>query len=71
MQVQAKLTERRADGKMKFERNDLDKSDHMRYIWLSPYEVSSKIEVGSTVTLEYVKGTGGIIGGHWAGWKII
>ena len=70
MKVKVKLTERRVDGMMKFEREDLDKSNHMRYIWFSPYEIANKIEVGSEVILEWCKGTGGVIGGHWAGWRI-
>lgn len=70
MKVTATLTERRADGMMKFERSDRPSSDHMRYVWLSPYEAKSSIPVGSVVTLEWVNGTGGVVGGHWAGWKV-
>ena len=67
MRVTATLTEVRKDGMQKWERSDLLKSDHMRYIWITP----SKANVGDIATLEFVKGTGGAIGGHWAGWKIV
>jgi hypothetical protein len=72
MKVQATLTEVRADGMQKWERADLDKQDHMRYIWLRPngsLGISPRV-VGDTAELEFVKGTGGPIGGHWAGWKV-
>lgn len=70
MKVTATLTERRRDGMQKWERTDLDKGDHMRYIWLAPFQTKSDLSVGAVETLEFVKGTGGAISGHWAGWKI-
>jgi hypothetical protein len=64
----ATLTEIRArDGMQKWERTELPASDSARYIWLTP---SAGVSVGEVRTLEFVKGTGGAIGGHWAGWKI-
>ena len=69
--VTATLTEVRKDGMQKWERSDLPKSDHMRYIWLNAYASKVGVEVGSIAELEFVKGTGGAIGGHWAGWKVV
>ena len=71
MQVIATLTEVRADGKQKWERTELPKQDQARYIWLTPYAGAVKVAVGSEATLEFVKGTGGMTCGHWAGWKIV
>ena len=70
--VQATLTEVRKDGMQKWERADLDKQDHMRYIWLRQDGTlyARRPSVGDTAVLEWVKGTGGSTGGHWAGWKV-
>ncbi len=70
MQVIATLTEIRKDGMQKWERYDLPKSDHMRYIWLNVYQSNPLVMLGSEAELEFGKGTGGMIGGHWAGWKV-
>lgn len=69
--VTAILTEIRKDGMQKWERNDKVKSDHMRYVWLSPYQSKAGVKIGDEAQIEFHKGTGGIIGGHWAGWKIV
>jgi hypothetical protein len=71
MQVQATLTEIRRDGMQKWERTDLPKQDRARYIWLAPYAGAIKATVGHQATLAFIKGTGGMVGGHWAGWRIV
>lgn len=71
MQVAATLTEIRTDGMQKWERTDLPKQDHNRYIWLAPYCGAVKVAVGREATLAFTKGTGGMVGGHWAGWRVI
>lgn len=43
----------------------------MRYIWLSPYQSIIGVKVGTQANLEFGSGTGGAVGGHWAGWKVI
>lgn len=68
MHTQATLTEIRADGMQKWERPNLPVADHNRYIWLT---ARTGFKVGDVRTLEFSKGTGGQIGGHWAGWKIV
>ena len=68
MKTAATLTEIRADGMQKWEQIALPKADRARYIWLTP---SRGVAVGDERTLEFSKGTGGAIGGHWAGWKIV
>ena len=70
MQVTATLTEIRADGKQKWERTDLPVRDHMCYIWLNPYQSIKGVEVGSYAKLEFNKGTGGMISGHFSIWKV-
>ena len=69
--ITAILTEIRKDGMQKWERNDKLKSDHMRYVWLSPYQSKSGVKVGDEANIEFRKGTGGAIGGHYAGWKVV
>ena len=71
MQVRAILTEVRADGKQKWERTELPKQDMARYIWLAPYAGAVKAAVGTEATLAFVNGTGGMVGGHWAGWRVV
>jgi len=71
MQVTATLTEVRKDGMQKWERSDLPKSDHMRYIWLNAYQSIKGVGVGSNAKLVFSKGTGGMIGGHFSVWKVL
>lgn len=72
MRVKATLTEIRRDGMQKWERGDIDKNDHRRYIWLSPrFGSKHDVKVGDVATLEYIRGTGGAVGGHWAGWRLV
>jgi hypothetical protein len=70
MKTTATLTEIRKDGFQKWERSELPKSDRMRYIWLQPFQSIKGAEIGSTATLVFSKGTGGLIGGHHAGWRV-
>jgi hypothetical protein len=70
MKVTATLTEIRADHMQKWERTELSVKDQARYIWLAPIESRPGLSVGTVAELEFVKGTGGAVGGHWAGWKI-
>ena len=70
MQVLATLTEIRKDKMQKWEREDLDVSNNMRYIWLAPYQSKPEVIIGSKGKLEFVKGSGGQIGGHWAAWIV-
>lgn len=69
-EVLATLTEVRADKMQKWERTDLPKSDHMRYIWLNPYQSIAGVKVGSQAKLTFNKGTGGMVGGHHSVWKV-
>ena len=71
MNTQATLTEVRADGMQKWERTDLPMQDRMRYIWLAPLQSKVGVKVGSVANLVFSKGSGGMIGGHWAGWKVL
>ncbi len=57
----ALCTEIRKDGMQKWERYDLPKSDHMRYIWLAAFQSKPDVKVGSQANLEFVTGTGGTI----------
>ena len=70
MDVSASLTEIRRDGMQKWERDDLPKEDHLRYIWLHPFHSIAGAIVGSRGRLEFSKGVGGSVGGHWALWKV-
>lgn len=69
--ILAILTEVRKDGMQKWERYDLPKSDHMRYIWISAYQSKIGVKVGTQALMKFIKGTGGSIGGHWAGWEVM
>lgn len=42
----------------------------MRYIWIDGYASIPGVVVGSKAELNFVKGTGGAIGGHWSLWKV-
>lgn len=68
--VTAILTEIRKDGMQKWERTDLPRSDHMRYLWLNAYQSLKGVAIGTTANLVFEKGTGGVTGGHWAVWKV-
>lgn len=70
MEVLATLTEVRKDGMQKWERSDLPKSDHMRYIWINAYQSKAGVIVGTNAKLSFNSGTGGMIGGHWSVWKV-
>jgi hypothetical protein len=70
-EVTATLTQIRQDGMQKWERIELPKADQARYIWLAPYAGAAKYNVGSVATLAFIKGTGGMTGGHWAGWRVV
>lgn len=69
-EVIAILTEVRKDGMQKWERSDLPKSDHMRYIWINAYQSIAGVKVGSQAKLIFSKGTGGMVGGHFSVWKV-
>jgi len=71
MQVLAHLTEIRSDGMQKWENPTFGIKDSRRYIWLSPRMSKPGLAVGATGTLEFTKGTAGLVGGHWAGWKLV
>lgn len=70
-EVTATLTEVRADKMQKWERLDLPKQDHMRYIWINPYQSIPGVEVGSQAKLSFSNGTGGLVGGHFSIWRVI
>ena len=67
---QATLTEIRADGMQKWERNEIPRGNHLRYVWINVWQSKPEVKLDCVAELEFVKGTGGAIGGHWAGWKV-
>jgi hypothetical protein len=68
--VTATLTEVRADLSQKWEAEEYDVRDHRHYIWLKPFQNKFPVQVGSKAKIEFVKGTGGATGGHWALWQV-
>lgn len=68
--VIATLTEIRADHMQKWERDDLPTTNHLRYIWIAPFQSIEGVKVGSRCTLAFENGTGGRAGGHWSLWKV-
>ena len=67
---QATLTEIRKDGMQKWERNEIPRGNHLRYVWINAYQSKPEAKLDCVAELEFVKGTGGMIGGHWAGWRV-
>ena len=71
MIILATLTEVRKDYMQKWERLDLPKSDHMRYIWINPYQSVRGAKVGDEARILFDKGSGGAIGGHWSVYRVV
>lgn len=52
----ATLTEIRADGMQKWERDDMPTTNHLRYIWLHPFQIDQWREGRITVSSSVPKG---------------